>query len=169
MRAATSVTDTTTKGWTRPAAAVSLGLWGLLHLVGGTSLITMGANAGLDTLGPNAPTPAPPGSGEAAEALLHFHGLNVAAAGLAVLVLAFGWYRSHRAWQAHVSLGVAVVLDTGLLLFLVAPGLLPASQGLLGPGLLAVAAASYLTHLASRPADPRPGRNPIPATARAEP
>lgn len=167
MRAATSVTDTTTKGWTRPAAAASLGLWGLLHLVGGTSLITMGASAGLDTLGPNAPTPAPRDSGEAAEALLHFHGLNIAAAGLAVLVLAIAWYRSQRAWQANVSLGVAVVLDTGLLLFLVAPGLLPASQGLLGPGLLAVAAACYLTHLASRPADPRPGPNPIPSTAKA--
>ena len=168
MRSATSVTDTTTKGWTRPAAAVSLGAWGLLHLVGGASLITMGASAGLDTLGPNSPTPAPRDSGEAAEALLHFHGLNIAAAGLAVLVLAFGWYRSHRAWQANVSLGIAVVLDAGLLLFLVAPGLLPVSQGLLGPGLLAVAAACYLAHLASGAAGPGPGRNPIPATAKAE-
>lgn len=167
MSAAASVTDTTTRGWTRPAAAVSLGLWGLLHLVGGTSLITMGATAGLDTLGPNAPVPAPRDSGEAAAALLHFHGLNIAAAGLAVLVLAFAWYRSHLAWQAVVSLGVAAVLDAGLLLFLVAPGLLPASQGLLGPGLLGVAAGCYLTRLASRPADARRHRNRIPSTAKA--
>ncbi len=168
MRAATSVAGNTATRWTRPAAAASLGLWGLLHLVGGSSLIAMSGSAGLETLGPNAPTPAPRDSGEAAEALLHFHGLNIAVAGLAVIVLAFAWYRSNRAWHVNVSLGVAVVLDTGLLLFLVAPGLLPASQGLLGPGLLAVAAACYLTHLASHPADRRLSRNPIPSTAKAE-
>ena len=133
MSAHTWRTVTTARRWPRPAAAASLGLWGLLHVVGGISLIAMGGGAGLNTLGPNAPTSAPPDSGEVAEALLHFHGLNIAAAGLAVLALALAWYYTHRAWQAMVSLGVAVVLDTGLLVFLVAPGLLPASQGLLRP------------------------------------
>ena len=152
MSVRTPVIDTTAARWTGPAAAVSLALWGLLHLVGGASLVAMGASEGLNTLGPNASTSAPRDGGEAAEALLHFHGLNIAAAGLAVLLLAFAWHRSHRAWQATVGLGVALVLDSGLLLFLVIPGLLPASQGLLGPGLLVVAAACHLAHLASRPA-----------------
>lgn len=127
--------------WPRIVAATSLALWGLLHLAGGVSLTSMTATEGLETLGPDAGAPVPEDAGESAAALLHFHGLNVAVAGLAVLVLAIAWSRSRRTWQVVVAIGIAVVLDVGLLLYLVIPGLLPASQGLLGPGLLILGSA----------------------------
>ncbi len=125
-------------------------LWGILHVVGGASLISMEATEGLETLGPNAPTAVPADLGESAAALLHFHGFNVAAGGLAVLTLALAWQRSRSTWQAAVAMGIATVLDIGLLLYIVAPGLLPASQGLLGPGLLVVAVVGYVSHVPRR-------------------
>ena len=119
-------------------ATVALALWGAVHLVGGAALLQLSGAEGLESLAPNAAAPSED-AGQAAAALVHFHGFNIAAAGLAVLVLAIVWRRSGRGWQLGVALGLAVVLDVGLVLFLVGPGLLPLSQGSPGLALLAVA------------------------------
>ncbi|MBD8868429.1 hypothetical protein [Nocardioides donggukensis] len=130
--------------------------WGLLHLVGGASLLAAGGTEGLDTLAPGAATPAPDPAGEAAAAVVHFHGFNIAAAGLLVLALALAWRRTGRSWQAAVAVGVAAVLDLGLVAFLLAPGLMPLSEGLWGIALLAVGLVGYAVH--------RGVRRPVPVT-----
>ncbi len=139
---------------------VALGLWGAVHLVGGATLLPLSGADGLDSLAPNATsTPADPG--EAAAAVMHFHGFNIAVAGLAVLVLAVLWRRSGRTWQLGVATGLAVVLDVGLVLYLVGPGLLPPSQGLPGLGLLAVALVAMTVGARTRAGEPSE-RTPTP-------
>ena len=71
-------------------------------------------------------------------ALVGFHGLDVAAAGAAVLVLAVLGARGRRG-AVGAALVVAAVLDVGLAVFLLLPGLMSLSEGLWGIGLLAVA------------------------------
>jgi hypothetical protein len=116
-----------------------LAIWGLVHVVGGVSLMVADVADGLEALGPDAADSVPAVPGDTTAGLLRFHGLNVALGGLAVLVLTVAWWRSRRRWQLDVALAIAVALDLGLLLFLVVPGLLPLSDGLLGPLLLVVA------------------------------
>lgn len=130
----------------REVFAWALGAWGLLHLVGGASLMAMEGAEGLDTLGPGATMPAPDPAGDAAAAVVHFHGLNIAAAGLAVLLLAMAWRRTGKTWQALAAAGLAGILDGGLVAFLVAPGLLPVMQGIWGPALLGLGLAGYAVH-----------------------
>lgn len=137
--------------WQGRVAAVVLGLWGLLHVIGGASLLFFDGREGLETLAPDAPPPASGTSLEAAAAIVHFHGLNIALGGMAVLALAAWWAMRGQTWQLGVALAVAVALDIGLLAYLVAPGHLPASQGLLGPsllglGLLALAVPARRAH-----------------------
>ncbi len=143
----TRTTTAPTRQWGRLTTTTGLALWGAVHVVGGASMVPMSGKEGLDTLAPNATTLAPDPVGESAAALVQFHGLNIALAGLAVLVLAVAWHRTRLQWQVLVAIGIATALDLGLLIFLVAPGLLPPSQGMLGPALLAVALAGYAAHL----------------------
>ncbi len=136
------MTPRATRGtWSDRMAAGSLGLWGAVHVVGGVSLATMTATEGLETLGPNAATPAPASPGDAASALLHFHGFNIAVAGVVVLVLAVTWLRGGAGWQLGVALALALALDVGLVLYLLGPGLMPVVEGLPGPALLLLAVA----------------------------
>lgn len=146
MSTTTTAATAPTRQWARSTATAGLALWGLLHVVGGASMVPMSGKEGLDTLAPTATTLAPDPAGDAAAALVHFHGLNIALAGVGVLVLALAWHRTRLQWQLWVAIGIATALDLGLLIFLVAPGLLPASQGLLGPGLLAMALTGYAAH-----------------------
>ncbi len=125
-------------GWATLGALV---VWGLVHVVGGGMLMAADAVEGLRSLGPNVLATVPDAPGEAALALVRFHGLNIALGGLAVLVLALAWARSRRRWQLDVALGVTIALDLGLLIYLVGPGVMPLSQGLIGPVLVALALA----------------------------
>ena len=124
--------------WPGRLAAAILGLWGLLHVVGGASLLVLDGREGLETLAPDAQQPASGGSLEAAAAMVHFHGLNIALGGAAVLALAAWWAMRGQTWRLGTAVGLAVALDVGLLIYLVAPGYLPAGQGLLGPALLGI-------------------------------
>jgi hypothetical protein len=118
---------------------VGLVAWGIVHVVGGISLLVSDTTTGLETLGPNASASVPPMPGEAAESLLRFHSLNILFGGLAVLGLAIAWWRRRNRWQLDVAVTVAAALDVGLIAFLVIPGVLPANQGLIGPTLVVVA------------------------------
>lgn len=121
------------------ATAAVLALWGLIHVLGGLSLLVASTAEGIDTLAPGADAPAPADPGQGAAGLLRFHALNVGLAGAAVLVLAVAWWRSGARWTRDVALALAVGFDVGLIAFLVLPGLLPASQGLVGPVLAGLA------------------------------
>lgn len=138
-------TTATRRSWSTRATWASLGLWGAIHVIGGASLLATSTTDGLDTLAPDATAAAPLAPGEGAEALLRFHALNVALGGLAVLALIVWWARSQVRWRRDVALATAVALDIGLIAFLVGPGLLPASQGLIGPILVAIAATAIGT------------------------
>lgn len=136
-------------GRARTAALLSLGAWGALHVVGGLALaVTAAADSGhaaLQTLGSAAPAAQlPDPAGPVVEALIGFHGFNIAVAGAAVLWLAAG--RARRAWPAGVSpaLALVVVLDVGLVAFLLAPGHMLVADGMFGPVLAVVAVAASL-------------------------
>jgi hypothetical protein len=138
-------TPTTRRTWSHRATWAALGLWGAIHVIGGASLLAASTTDGLDTLAPDAATAAPAAPGDGAEALLRFHALNIVLGGVAVLVLIVWWARSQVRWRRDVALVTAVALDVGLTAFLVGPGLLPASQGLIGPLLVAIAAVAIAT------------------------
>lgn len=127
---------TTRGGW---LALVALVLWGLVHIAGGISLLIANATDGLETLGPNVTGTVPTDPGDAAEALLRFHSLNIALGGAGVLALAISWWRTRNRWQLDVAVVVAAALDVGLIAFFVVPDVLPASQGLIGPVLVVIA------------------------------
>ena len=133
------------RGWSERATLLALGLWGAIHVIGGASLIAASTTEGLDTLAPDANDPAPAIPGDAADALLRFHALNIVLGGLAVLMLIIWWARSQVRWRRDTALATAAALDIGLITFLVAPGLLPVTQGMIGPVLVAIAATTIAT------------------------
>jgi hypothetical protein len=61
------------------------------------------------------------------------------------LMLIAWWTRSQVRWRRDTALATAAALDIGLILFLVAPGLLPVTQGMIGPLLVAIAATAIAT------------------------
>ncbi len=117
-----------------------LTMWGVLHIVGGTSLLVVDAVDALETLGPNSTGTVPAVPGETTTALLRFHSVNILFGGVAVLGLAIAWWRQRQRWQLDTALVAAAALDVGLIAFLVIPGTLPAGQGLIGPTLVLIAA-----------------------------
>ena len=129
-------------GW---IALTALALWGLVHVIGGASLLVADAGDGLETLGPNATGSVPNEPGDAVEALLRFHSLNIALGGIAVLGLIAAWWRTRHRWQLDVAVTVAAALDVGLIAFFVIPDMLPANQGLIGPVLVIVAVAAVIS------------------------
>ncbi len=114
----------------------------LLHVVAASR---QGAAEGLASLGSVVTVTAagaPTGDGaRVTAAVVGFHGLDVAAAGVAVLVLAVLAARGGRGAVGAVgaALVVAAVLDVGLAVFLLLPGLMSAAEGAWGIGLLGVA------------------------------
>lgn len=142
------------------AARVALGAmsaWAVMHVLGGAILVVSSGEEGVRELGSSvAPLGADPGP--VVGGLVGFHGWNVAAGSLAVLVLAA------RAWGTRWPRGVAsvllimAVLDAGLVIFLLAPGYLRWSDGVWGLLLLGVAVVSTALALNSR-SGPVPDRN----------
>lgn len=126
----------------RRVAVGALGLWGLVHVLGGTLLVAAGTGDARDAVLAYATGAAPDGlTGVAAPAvarLVQFHGFNLAIAGVAVTAMA---WRALRRWPTGVSpsLAVVTVADVGLVAFLLVPGTMAVTDGLPGPMLLAVA------------------------------
>jgi hypothetical protein len=136
---------------TRPAvsrarwiALAALTIWALVHVIGGITLLVADTNDGLETLGPNAAGTVPTDPGDAAEALLRFHSLNIALGGIGVLALTAAWWRTCNRWQLDIAVAVAAALDVGLIAFFVIPDVLPATQGLIGPVLVVIAIAGAI-------------------------
>ena len=130
--------------WAARIAVTGLLLWGLVHIAGGLSLLFANTVDGLETLGPNATDSVPATPGDTAAGLLQFHSLNIAIGGIAVTGLVVAWWRRRTRWQLSVALAIATGLDIGLVAYLVIPGILPASQGLIGPVLVAISAAAAI-------------------------
>jgi hypothetical protein len=128
------------------ARRISIGAvvaWGLLHLVGGVALISSSTAQSLQQLGGGGGA-AVGDPGPVAGAVVSFHGFNIAAAGVAVLVLAWRGRPSNWPRGIGTALVLMAVLDAGLAIFLIAPGYLKLSDGLWGPALLVVAAVAAL-------------------------
>lgn len=129
----------TRSSWPTWVFVGSLAVWGVVHVVGGASLLLAGARDGLLTLGASVADSVPTSPGAATAALLQFHSLNVLLGGVAVLGLLLAWRRRRRDWHLGVALAVAVALDVGLIAFMLVPGVMPLSQGFIGPALVLVA------------------------------
>lgn len=125
------------------ATVITLTLWGLLHIVGGGALMlasTATDATGLVALGSAVEISEFPETPNAVvQALIGFHGMNIAFAGLAVTLLSVA--RSWRYWPRGVqsSLLIAGAADIGLLVYLLGPGYMKLSDGIWGPLLLAIA------------------------------
>ena len=143
-----------TTSWAGWVVLTALLFWGAVHIAGGISLLIADATDGLETLGPNVTDTVPTDPGDAAQALLRFHSLNIALGGVAVLALAVSWWRERKRWQLHVAVVVAAALDVGLIAFFVVPNVLPASQGLIGPVLVLVAVAGTISIHRTTPTRP---------------
>ncbi len=130
--------------WERETT-VALLLWGLLHMVGGASLMAMAASdplSALQSLGSAAPSgDFPIDPGPVTQALIGFHGLNLLFAGLAVTILSIVWSWRHYPRGVPTSLLIATVADLGLIAYLLVPGWMKLTDGVWGPPLLALAAA----------------------------
>lgn len=120
-------------------------LWGLLHVLGGVSLLqqlaTEGAPGALATLGSAVPgADLPTFSDEVTVAVLAFFAFNWVWIGLLVAVVAvrLNWKNGRVGYW--LNLAVAGAADLGLILFLVAPGLMALSDGWPGPLLWLLAA-----------------------------
>lgn len=133
---------TSRAGW---IAFSALGLWGLVHVIGGATVLIADTSDGLETLGPNATSSVPISPGDATEALPRFHSLNILVGGFAVLALTGAWWRIRHRWQLDAAALVAAALDVGLIAFFVIPDVLPASQGLIGPVLVVIALAGVVS------------------------
>ena len=139
----------TRRRWLHTLTAASLIGWGGLHVVGGVALIAesrQGAGGALAVLGSAvalSPDQAPAGdTARVAAALVGFHGLNVAVAGAAVVLLAILGRRRRRRDAIAAALVVAAVMDSGLTVFLLVPGLMSPADGAAGLVLLAAAMAA---------------------------
>ena len=128
-------------GWPAKTTVVMLTLWGLLHSVGGIALmLTASGPEGLASLGSAVDVAdLPATTNPVVAALVGFHGLNIAFAGLAVTALSLGW--SWRSWPRGVptSMLLAGAADVGLIVYLLGPGHMKIGDGIWGPLLLAIA------------------------------
>lgn len=134
------------KGTLAPRIAVgSMILWGLLHVVGGLVLVAASSASGPDAIAAYA-TALPAvdltdAADRAVRGLVGFHGFNIAAAGTAVAVLAWrGPDATPSIWLTPLI--VATVADIGLVVFLLAPGIMATTDGAPGIALLLVALAA---------------------------
>jgi hypothetical protein len=106
----------------------------------------------LGSAAPSADIPADPGN--VVGALVGFHGLNLAFAGLAVLGLAV-WSWRHWPTGIPTALAIAGVADLGLVVYLLAPGHMAIADGTPGPVLLGVALiASAIARHSNAPEGP---------------
>ena len=127
----------------RNVAVGALAVWGVVHVLGGVSLLAAEPADALRTLGPGSGVSTPD---DVMSGVIRFHALNIALGGIGVTILA--WLaHGGRSWAGWSAVAIAVALDVGLLIFLVGPGILPATEGSIGPVL---AAAAVIALVAAR-------------------
>lgn len=122
-------------------------LWGLLHLVGGMTIdlafLSGGSNAGYALYGFYGPElPAVTG------AILGYFGFLISMSGLIVIYVAIrhNWRNSENGLAANT--GVVLLIEVGLVLFLLVPGHVGLSEAL--PGLMLFIAGATLGGIACR-------------------
>lgn len=119
--------------------AILFGLWGILHVIGGGSILAAlseSPEAGFAVYRDSAgPFPAIAGS------ILGYLAFLIVAAGLAVTFFAWRLNWRNSALGLGVNTAVAGVLDVGLLVFLLRPGYVSLGEASIGIGLLILAAA----------------------------
>lgn len=136
--------DASRPGVAHGVAVGSLVLWGLIHLAGGAVMVVASTTTPMDALATFATVPTVPFTGALASAITHlvgFHGFNIAAAGIATMVLAWRTRRG-AAPGLLAPLVIASIADLGLVVFFLAPGVMPWVDGAPGLVLLAIAAGA---------------------------
>jgi hypothetical protein len=126
-------------------AVVLFVLWGLLHIVGGATMaFTQGADV-LKLIGSSlAASELPDKVDPATSGILKFHGYNMLWLGVLVTILAIGMWQRADPTRFWISMFVVGAADIGLVLFLLAPGVMAPGDGWAGP-LLWVLAACFGT------------------------
>jgi len=123
-------------------SVVLLIVWGVLHVIGGATIALSPAGESLAMMGSGLDASSLPDSIDAATAgVLRFHGYNLLWMGLLVTFLAATTWRrpdGTRFWIIMVIVGAA---DVGLIFFMLAPGIMSASDGWIGPVIWLAAAA----------------------------
>lgn len=117
--------------------AILFGLWGILHIVGGGSILAAVAESpatGFAVYRDSAGTfPAIAGS------ILGYLAFLIAVAGLAVTLVAWRLNWRNSALGLGVNTAIAGVLDLGLVLFLLLPGYVSVGEASIGVSLLIAA------------------------------
>lgn len=140
-------------------------LWGLVHVLGGASMLaalgTDGGTAVYRSLASAAPAAVPDGMPGIASAVIGFHAWNLLWMGALVTVVALAWHWRLRRAGLWLNLAIAGFADLGLIGALLIPGYTRVAEGMIGIGLLVLAAGFSLAGLAGT----RGERVPHPAGA----
>ncbi len=124
------------KRYAHKFGAIFYGLWGALHVLGAAVLLqqsTDGPSTMLTTIGSGTPVAEIPQiTDELATAVLAYYAWNLLWIGAFVLVMAIrqNWKNSPMGYWLNLALVSAV--DLGLIIFLIAPGYMALSDGLMG-------------------------------------
>ncbi len=123
-------------------------LWGIVHLLGGASLLatlqTGGAAAILRDLGSAVPATVSEAVPPIAGAVAGFHAWNMLWVGALVAIIAVTVGRRHRDTGLWLNLVLAGCADLGLIFALLLPGYMRLSEGMIGIVLFVLAAAFSL-------------------------
>jgi len=151
--------------------AVLFVLWGLLHVLGGASLLATwradGAAELMRAYGSSVAGTIPADLPAVVGAIGAFHAFNLLWIGALVTGLAVTWGWKGRAAGLWLSLILAGAADLGLVLFLLLPGHMPWAEG--APGLVLfvpAALCSLLGLIASGPVSRRTRTSSAPARSR---
>lgn len=113
-------------------------LWGVIHILGGGLIMLASEPAQqLGMMSSNVTVePLPPGSAGLVHAGLSFHGFNLLWFGIFVAVVAMTMNWKNTRGGYWLNLTVVGAADLGLIIFLILPGYMSVSDGLIGPLLL---------------------------------
>jgi hypothetical protein len=123
------------KNYAHKIGAVFYVLWGILHIIGGISILAAESpNAQLAMFGTAVPADLLPANpGEVVHAALSFHAFNLAWFGVFALLVGvlMNWRNSRLGYW--LNFGVVAVADIGLFIFLILPGHMALADGSPGP------------------------------------
>jgi hypothetical protein len=126
-------------------AAVAYVLWGIVHVLGGLSLMQAamaGSDAFLQMLTGESFAPTSSERGESfTQEVFAFHAFNICWMGIVSIVVAIRLNWRNVSIGYWINLAVVGLADLGLILFMVIPGVIPLSNAWIGPALFVVALA----------------------------
>ena len=124
--------------------AVLYVLWGIIHILGGLSLLAIakgeGVNAFFAEIASASPLESPVEESSVIASVAASHAFNLFWMGLMCCIVAIEGNFKNKRYAYWVNMGIAGFADIGLIVFSLAPGHLSLAEGLLGPSLWVLAA-----------------------------